>query len=502
MDFSKNFVLLVFDTETTGLNSIEGHRVVDFGVQVLLWKADAAAFEARGSAQWYFNPDRASEPGAAHAHRLSRKFLAAQPVAAEQVPAISAWVDCEVAKVGRECGIAGIWLAAHNAIFDVGFCNGEVLRAGLDGSFPALLRASGVLCTKQFFKKAVPSSTKFSQNGLCEWAGVDTSARHNDKGEEVHGALVDCQLLAQALVAAHQKLGTDAFSAACQKSLLDAASLASMDSLAAPSFYQRKERKPKVEKSISSAVQDAATEEVSAVDAALQALKDKCAGALADFKQKGGDISAFEAALWKRGVRLRLNFADDYRRFSGTSYTDGEQTLSGSSIGKEFSAKAIMELTGYQRLRHWSLVQHHLPLMERLRSLPLEALVPIMEIKTLPAPLPDATSLASLSLHMHFARAGAIFGRLQAGQLERTEVSAWLESLRADSATKPLGDSVALFLNGFSVAAGLHKEGVRMEDGLARLEEKFRAGAELSAIEEIALLHQGAMRLCERMLPA
>ncbi|MBR5950983.1 MAG: hypothetical protein IKZ87_06075 [Actinomycetaceae bacterium] len=499
MDFTKNFILLVFDTETTGLKSTDGNRVVELGVQVLLWKAGTGAklFEVLDSSHWYFNPERPSEPGAARVHRLSENFLSTMPTAAERIPAISTWIDGVVARADAQHGVTSIWLVAHNAIFDVAFANGEMRCAGLQGTFPALLRASGVLCTKQFFRNAVPDAGKFSQNCFCGWAGVDTSARHNNQGEEVHGALVDCQLLAKALVEAHKILGTDSFAASCKGALLDTASLASTDSLSVPVFCESQRSEPDPE--------TIRPEEITPEEAARQALKDKCAGAMSDFKSnKGaGDIATFEAALWKRGVRLRLNFADDYRRISGTSYTDGQQTLAGSAVGKEFSSKPLMELVGYDRLRHWQLVQHHLPLIERLRSLPLDSLVPLMSADKIPVlPLPDATTLAGFELHRHFRRAGAVFRAMADGEVQRAQVSEWLASLREHTATKPFADSVAVFLNGFSFAASLHERGSNVREHLERTKEKLDSGTALSAKEEIAWLHQGTMFLCEQSLPS
>lgn len=228
MDFSQNLILLVFDTETTGLSSRSGNRVVDLAVQALLWDARSQALEVSESAQWYFNPQRASEPGAARVHRLSQKFLQSQPPAEEQMPKIIKWI--------RGAITGEIWLVAHNAIFDIGFVNSEMQYAGLTGTFVWKARASGALCTKRLFQTAVPTADRYSQNALCEWADVDMSARRNAQGEEVHGALADCRLLASALQRMHQKLGTERFAAACRRSLLDAASVATLDSKKYPAF--------------------------------------------------------------------------------------------------------------------------------------------------------------------------------------------------------------------------------------------------------------------------
>ena len=236
MDFSQNLILLVFDTETTGLSSRSGNRVVDLAVQALLWDARSQALEVSESAQWYFNPQRASEPGAARVHRLSQKFLHSQPPAKEQMPKIIKWIRGSfTGRVGAARGI-DIWLVAHNAIFDVGFVNSEMQHVGLPGTFVRKAWASGVLCTRRLFQTAVPTADRYSQNALCEWADVDTSTRRNAKGEEVHGALADCRLLACALQQMHQRLGTERFAAACRRSLLDAVSVATLDSKKYPAF--------------------------------------------------------------------------------------------------------------------------------------------------------------------------------------------------------------------------------------------------------------------------
>ena len=117
-------------------------------------------------------------------------------------------------------------------------------------------------------------------------------------------------------------------------------------------------------------------------------------------------------------------------------------------------------------------------------------------------PLPDATTLAGFELYRHFGRAGAVFRAMVAGDVQRAQVSEWLAGLREHAATKPFADSVAIFLNGFVIAAQLHERGSNMREHMARIKEKLDGGTALSAKEEVAWLHQGAMFLCEQSLPS
>ena len=105
--------MIALDTETTGLEIGEGHRIVEIGaVELVNLVATAERFHC------YLDPERDIESGAYETHGLSRSFLSDYPVFAE--------------KAGEFLGFIGDDpLIIHNAPFDLAFINMELSRAGL-----------------------------------------------------------------------------------------------------------------------------------------------------------------------------------------------------------------------------------------------------------------------------------------------------------------------------------------------------------------------------------
>lgn len=161
---------IVFDTETTGLSFSAGHRLVEIGCVELINRVPTGRHFHR-----YINPDRDMPPEAFAVHGLSQAFLADKPRFAEICDELIAFLgDCP--------------LIAHNAMFDLGFMNGELGACGR-----ALLPVDRIVDTLAIARTRHPGA-KHTLDALCVRYGIDLSAR------ELHGALLDAQLLAQVFI--------------------------------------------------------------------------------------------------------------------------------------------------------------------------------------------------------------------------------------------------------------------------------------------------------------
>ena len=158
---------LVLDTETTGLDPSEGHRVVEIAaVELVNHVATGATWHQ------YINPRRPMPAEAQQIHGLDDRFLADKPP-------FEAVVDGFLEFLGDAR------LVIHNAPFDMRFLNAELARV----SRPPLAdgRALDTLAMARARFPGAPASL----DALCRRFGVDNSARQK------HGALLDCELLAE-----------------------------------------------------------------------------------------------------------------------------------------------------------------------------------------------------------------------------------------------------------------------------------------------------------------
>ena len=157
---------IVLDTETTGLDPLAGHRVVELGcVELENMVATGRTFHA------YFNPEMAMPAGAQDIHGLSDEFLADKPSFAEKVEEFLEFVgDAQ--------------LVIHNAQFDIGFLNAELERVGKAKLINAYVDTVSVA------RKKFPGQ-RVSLDALCERFSIDNSNRVK------HGALLDSELLAE-----------------------------------------------------------------------------------------------------------------------------------------------------------------------------------------------------------------------------------------------------------------------------------------------------------------
>jgi len=164
---------VVLDTETTGLEVNKGHRVVEIGcVELLERRPTGREFH------YYVNPQRAMDEGATAVSGITDDFLVDKPLFADVAEEFLAFID-------------GAELIAHNASFDMGFLSAEFAR--LPQPVRVVERVS-VLDTLLLAREKYPGQ-KNNLDALCKRLGVDNSHR------DLHGALLDAQLLADVYLA-------------------------------------------------------------------------------------------------------------------------------------------------------------------------------------------------------------------------------------------------------------------------------------------------------------
>lgn len=165
---------IVLDTETTGLSWEKGNRVVEIGCVELLERRPTGRRFHR-----YLNPDRDFEPGAQEVTGLTREFLSDKPRFYEVAAELLEFID-------------GAELVIHNAAFDVGFLDQEFSR--LDGPLVRIAERCRIEDTLLLARQRYPGQRN-SLDALCRRLDVDNS------GRQLHGALLDAQLLADVYLA-------------------------------------------------------------------------------------------------------------------------------------------------------------------------------------------------------------------------------------------------------------------------------------------------------------
>ena len=159
--------LIVLDTETTGLDPQDGHRIIEIGcVELINRRITGKHFHV------YINPDRIIDDGAIAVHGITNEFLQDKPRFDEIAEAFIAFIK-------------GADLVIHNAPFDVGFINHEFARL----SQGTVTDYSAVFDTLAYARKKHPGQRN-SLDALCKRYNIDNSHR------ELHGALLDSEILA------------------------------------------------------------------------------------------------------------------------------------------------------------------------------------------------------------------------------------------------------------------------------------------------------------------
>lgn len=165
---------IVLDTETTGLEVAQGHRVIEIGCLELKDRRVTGRTFHR-----YLCPDREVDPGALAVHGITNEFLASQPRFADVAAEFIEFIE-------------GAELVIHNAPFDVGFLEAELARV------PAIARRLQDVCrvldTLALARRLHPGQRN-SLDALCKRYGVDNSKR------DLHGALLDARILADVYLA-------------------------------------------------------------------------------------------------------------------------------------------------------------------------------------------------------------------------------------------------------------------------------------------------------------
>lgn len=159
---------IVLDTETTGLEPAEGHRIIEIGcVEMVNRRRTARTFHH------YLNPDRDIDDGAVAVHGITREQLASSPRFGEVAQELMDFLrDAEV--------------IIHNAPFDVGFLNAELSRLGV--AWGTLNDHCRVIDTLAMARELHPGQRN-NLDALCRRYNVDNS------GRTLHGALLDAEIL-------------------------------------------------------------------------------------------------------------------------------------------------------------------------------------------------------------------------------------------------------------------------------------------------------------------
>jgi DNA polymerase-3 subunit epsilon len=160
---------IVIDTETTGLDPNDGHRIVEIACLELMHHVPTGR-----SFHCYVNPERDMPPDALLVHGLTAEFLAEQPLFASVVEELAAFIGDDR-------------LVIHNAEFDMAFLNAELTRLGR----PPL--AAPFVDTLAVARRRFPGAPA-SLDALCRRFSIDLAAR------EKHGAEIDCGLLAEVYI--------------------------------------------------------------------------------------------------------------------------------------------------------------------------------------------------------------------------------------------------------------------------------------------------------------
>jgi DNA polymerase III subunit epsilon len=165
---------IVLDTETTGLEPSAGHRIIEIGCVELIDRR-----LTRNNFHQYMQPDREIDPGAVEVHGITNEFLSDKPRFADVAEDFLGYVR-------------GAELIIHNAPFDVGFLDHELVGWMKDAKrIEDLCQVTDTLA----MARSLHPGQRNSLDALCKRYGVDNSRR------DLHGALLDAEILADVYLA-------------------------------------------------------------------------------------------------------------------------------------------------------------------------------------------------------------------------------------------------------------------------------------------------------------
>lgn len=164
---------ITLDTETTGIGHAQGHRIIEIGcVEMIERRLTGERFHV------YLNPERDIDAGAFKVHGISREFLADKPLFSDVFQDFLAFIE-------------GAEVIIHNAPFDVGFLDAELVRAKWRKQLAAHCR---VFDTLAYARQKYPGQRN-TLDALCKRFDV----KHFNR--ELHGALLDSEILAHVYLA-------------------------------------------------------------------------------------------------------------------------------------------------------------------------------------------------------------------------------------------------------------------------------------------------------------
>lgn len=164
---------IVLDTETTGLELADGHRIIEIGCVELMHRRPTGRTWQR-----FLQPEREVEAGALAVHGITNEFLATQPRFADVAAEFLEFIE-------------GAELVIHNAPFDVGFLDAELAKAGVGKAIADVCRVFDTLVVA----RRLHPGQRNSLDALCKRYGVDNSRR------DLHGALLDARILVDVYLA-------------------------------------------------------------------------------------------------------------------------------------------------------------------------------------------------------------------------------------------------------------------------------------------------------------
>jgi DNA polymerase-3 subunit epsilon len=164
---------IILDTETTGLEPAQGHRIVEIGCLEIVNRMVTG-----NSLHMYLNPDRDSDPEALAVHGLTTEFLSDKPRFEDVADELVRFLD-------------GAEIIIHNAAFDTKFINAELTRLGRQ----PMHTFCATITDSLLHARSLHPGKRNSLDALCERYGISNAHR------TLHGALLDARLLGEVWLA-------------------------------------------------------------------------------------------------------------------------------------------------------------------------------------------------------------------------------------------------------------------------------------------------------------